>query len=114
MSDSRVTQVLAAIPESRGAQKMRDTIVGVALAAGGVLSALTSFIVTIMLVWRGATIDLWTVVFVGLPFGGGLLLAVLGAFVASRELVGAGLADIANAVRKVWRRNGNGNGGASS
>lgn len=106
MSDHR-TQVLAAIPEDKRAKKVARTAAGVALVAFGSAGAIGSFVLAIMLVSRNAAIDKWAVIFMGLPFVGGLLMCVLGAHVWSSELVGAALKDL-RATLLVWRRNGNG------
>jgi hypothetical protein len=108
------TQVLQAIPPAKAAEKKSRTIQGVALGVLGCVMALTSFAVTIRLVWTGATIDKWSVVLATLPLVGGIFMVAYGSHIASGELSRAALKDITAAVRAVIRKDDHGASGGGS
>lgn len=102
-----LTEVTQQLPPAKLARKKRSTILGVALVVLGGVMSLASFIAPILLIQGGMVIDKWAVMLACLPFAGGLLLAIVGANVASGELVSAALKDV-GAMLRVWRRNGAG------
>lgn len=107
IGDAHRTEILEAIPEAKRAKKRQKTVTGIVLVSMGALSAIGSFVLTVMVLKDGGEINKVMAVFLGAPFIGGLFCAVLGAHVWSGEYVSAGLRDIGAAL-KVWRKNGGG------
>lgn len=100
-----LTEVTQSLPSVKRERKVRRTWLGVTLVALGGLVSVGSFVLAVLIVQQGGAIDKWSVTLACLPFVGGLFLAVMGAHVASGELVSAALKDV-GAMLRIWRRNG--------
>lgn len=109
VSGKHLSQVVQQLPAEKLAAKKLKTILGAALVAIGSVAALGAFVIAILLVQGGMAIDKWSVILAGLPLLAGLFLVIVGAHVASGELVSAALKDV-RATLRIWKRTGNGGG----
>lgn len=106
IDDTHRTQILEAIPADKRSKKKQRTITGIIMVILGTMMAFVSFALMLRLVWTGATIDKWAVIFTAIPFVGGFVMSIGGAHVWSGEYVHAFLKDFGSTL-KVWKKNGN-------
>lgn len=112
MSDPKhTTQLLEALPVTKAASKVKDTLVGLGFALVGVVAVIASFSVMMSFVDNNVPIGKWEVTFALLPLVAGIFLCLMGGLIASRELTSAAVKDLLGFIRglfRLWRPNGSG------